>query len=81
LVAQLASEFNLEVELKNIILVADRFFEFLHSQGQFRTSAVVTAMSALPQIALQNSKNGFQRFLREKSNQAIIADRRTRSPR
>jgi hypothetical protein len=26
-----------------------------------------------PQIALQNSKNGFQRFLREKSNQAIIA--------
>jgi hypothetical protein len=33
LVAQLASEFNLEVELKNIILVAFRFFEFLHSQG------------------------------------------------
>ena len=27
LVAQLASEFNLEVELKNIILVAFRFFE------------------------------------------------------
>lgn len=41
--------------------------------GRFRTSAVLTAMSALPQIALQNSKNGFQRFLREKSNQAIIA--------
>jgi hypothetical protein len=34
LVAQLASEFNLQVELKNIILVAFRFFEFLHSQGQ-----------------------------------------------
>jgi hypothetical protein len=34
LVAQLASEFNLEVELKNIILIAFRFFEFLHSQGQ-----------------------------------------------
>jgi hypothetical protein len=32
----LASEFNLEVELKNIILVAFRFFEFLHSQGQKR---------------------------------------------
>jgi hypothetical protein len=32
LVAQLASEFNLEVELRNIILVAFRFFEFLHSQ-------------------------------------------------
>jgi hypothetical protein len=36
LVAQLASEFNLEVELKNIILVAFRFFEFLHSQGHYR---------------------------------------------
>ena len=36
LVVQLASEFNLEVELKNIILVAFRFFEFLHSQGQSR---------------------------------------------
>jgi len=31
-VARLASEFKLEVELKNIILVAFRFFEFLHSQ-------------------------------------------------
>jgi hypothetical protein len=36
LVAQLASELNLEVELKNIILVAFRFFEFLHSQGHTR---------------------------------------------
>src|SRR3977135_4298790 len=26
-------------------------------------------------IVLQNSKNGFQRFFREKSNQAITADR------
>src|SRR6476620_3441127 len=38
LVAQLASEFNLEVELKNIIPVVFRFFEFLHSQGQKRKS-------------------------------------------
>jgi hypothetical protein len=30
LVVQLASDFNLEVELKNIILVAFRFFEFSH---------------------------------------------------
>jgi hypothetical protein len=37
LVAQLASEFNLEVELKNIILTAFRVFEFLHSQGQKAT--------------------------------------------
>jgi hypothetical protein len=36
-VAQFASEFSLEVELKNIILVAFRFFEFLHSQGQQRS--------------------------------------------
>jgi len=34
LVVQLASDFNLEVELKHIILIAFRFFEFLHSQGQ-----------------------------------------------
>jgi hypothetical protein len=33
LAAQLASDFNLEVELKSIILIAFRFFEFLHSQG------------------------------------------------
>jgi hypothetical protein len=38
LVAQLASEFNLEVELENIILVAFRFFKFLHSQGQKQAS-------------------------------------------
>jgi hypothetical protein len=36
LVVQHAIEFNLEVELKNIILVAFRYFEFLHSQGQTR---------------------------------------------
>jgi hypothetical protein len=47
LVAQLASEFNLEVELKNIILVAFRFFEFLHSQGQKRKSRPCGGMSAL----------------------------------
>jgi hypothetical protein len=51
LVAQLASEFNLEVELKNIILVAFRFFEFLHSLGQNRKSrpcAGVRAISTPP---------------------------------
>jgi hypothetical protein len=32
-------------------------------------------MSALPPIVLQNSKNGSERFFREKSNQATIADR------
>jgi hypothetical protein len=48
LVAQLASEFNLEVELKNIILVAFRFFEFLHSQGQTQKSGRAIGKSALP---------------------------------
>lgn len=46
MVAQLASEFNLEVELKNIILVAFRFFEFLHSQGQSETSALDLGLAA-----------------------------------
>jgi hypothetical protein len=31
-------------------------------------------MSAFVPIVLQNSKNGFQRFFREKGNQATIAD-------
>jgi hypothetical protein len=47
LVAHLASEFNLEVELKNIILVAFRFFEFLHSQGQKRLGPRNRTTSAL----------------------------------
>jgi hypothetical protein len=34
LVVQHAIEFNLKVELKKIILVAFRYFKFLHSQGQ-----------------------------------------------
>jgi hypothetical protein len=38
LVALLASKFNLEAELKNIILVAFRFFEFSHSQGHVWTA-------------------------------------------
>ena len=36
LVAQRASGFNLEIELKNIILRRVSIFEFLHSQGQTR---------------------------------------------
>ena len=38
LVAQRASGFNLEIELKNIILRRVSIFEFLHSQGQTRKS-------------------------------------------
>jgi hypothetical protein len=36
-VAQRASGFNLEIELKNIILRRVSIFEFLHSQGQKAT--------------------------------------------
>src|SRR6266511_424142 len=36
LVAQRASGFNLEIELKNIILRRVSIFEFLHSQGHSR---------------------------------------------
>ena len=38
LVAQRASGFNLEVELKNIILRRVSIFEFLHSQGHVWTT-------------------------------------------
>jgi hypothetical protein len=48
LVAQRASGFNLEIELKNIILRRVSIFEFLHSQGQKATSAGDWARSALP---------------------------------
>ena len=47
LVAQRASGFNLEIELKNIILRRVSIFEFLHSQGQLRNSAHPGARSAL----------------------------------
>jgi hypothetical protein len=46
LVVQHAIQFDLEVELKNIILVAFRYFEFLHSQGP--KSAALTARRVLP---------------------------------
>src|ERR1700694_1721751 len=45
---QFENTFDLEIELKNVILVAFQFFAFSHSQGQFRKSALVTARSALP---------------------------------
>jgi hypothetical protein len=47
----------------------------LHVAGTKRTHRRCDEISALGGIVLQNSKNGFQRFFREKSNQAIIADR------
>ena len=56
LVAQLASEFNLEVELKNIILVAFRFFEFLHSQGQNRKRPHLNGKSVLPRPKADKTK-------------------------
>jgi hypothetical protein len=50
LVAQRASGFNLEIELKNIILRRVSIFEFLHSQGQkgdIRGRLHSTTLSAL----------------------------------
>jgi hypothetical protein len=58
LVAQLASEFNLEVELKNIILIAFRFFEFLHSQGhlrQFHHARVTSDLPPTPDVSLRRN--------------------------
>ena len=48
LVAQHAIQFNLEVELENIILVAFRYFEFLHSQGHSRHFDRASFTSGLP---------------------------------
>jgi hypothetical protein len=48
LVVHRASGFNLEIELKNIILRRVSIFEFLHSQGQKATSTDDGIASALP---------------------------------
>jgi hypothetical protein len=44
---QFENTFDLEIELKNVILVAFRFFSFLHSQGQKRPSEAPTVTSVL----------------------------------
>src|SRR2546430_10770323 len=48
LVAQRASGFNLEIELKNIILRRVSIFEFLRSQGHSRRFDGTMATSGLP---------------------------------
>jgi hypothetical protein len=48
LVAQRASGFNLEIELKNIILRRVSIFEFLHSQGHSRHFGRRPTSSSLP---------------------------------
>jgi hypothetical protein len=52
----LQAKFNLEVELKNIILVAFRFFEFLHSQGQNRKRPHLNGKSVLPRPKADKTK-------------------------
>ena len=64
-VAQLASDFNLEVELKNIILIAILFFEFLHSQGHFRKLDRLNGMSDLPPKADIRRQGRHVRFVQE----------------
>jgi hypothetical protein len=48
LVAQRAGGFNLEIELKNIILRRVSIFEFLHSQGHLQTYPAQDGVSASP---------------------------------
>src|ERR1700752_5389104 len=48
LVAQRASGFNLEIELRKIILRRVSIFEFLHSQGHLQTCPAQDGMSASP---------------------------------
>ena len=50
LVAKRATGFNLEIELKNIILRRDLIFKFLHSQGQIRTSSLGAARPLPPGV-------------------------------
>jgi len=53
---QFESTFDCEIELKNVILVAFRFFAFLHSQGHSRRSDHAPVTSAYLSIAdLQQS--------------------------
>jgi hypothetical protein len=61
---QFESTFDLEIELKNLILVAFRFFAFLHSQGQKRKSALVTAVSAFLPLATTERTSREVRFVR-----------------
>ena len=62
LVAQRASGFNLEIELKNIILRRVSNFEFLHSQGQTQKSGRATGKSALPPRAASRKSNNMSAF-------------------
>jgi hypothetical protein len=49
---QFENTFDLEIELKNVILVAFRFFSFLHSQGQNRKSLLHSINSSARGSAL-----------------------------
>ena len=45
---QFENTFDLEIELKNVILVAFRFFAFLHNQGHSRPKSTIQVTSAYP---------------------------------
>src|SRR5882724_7823682 len=61
--AHIASAFNFEIEIKNIILVALRTFEFSHGLGQKRKCRRFQVMSALPHKADINSRDRDVRFV------------------
>lgn len=57
LIAQRAGGFNLEIELKDIILRRVSIFEFSHSQGQKRKSRPCGGVSALPLAVSTGRRN------------------------
>ena len=65
----------------SFLVLLIRFYEGVRlthqtsESGPSATSGDVRYSAAMGGIVLQNSKNGLQRFFREKSNQATIADR------
>src|SRR5882672_1200252 len=59
--AHIASAFNFEIEIKNIILVALRTFEFSHGLGQKRKSDPAILTSVLPSTADIRQRGGHVR--------------------
>jgi hypothetical protein len=62
LVLELASAFNLEDELRNVILAVFRFFAFSHSQGQWRRSCRCLIRSGLLPPADRRANADFRRY-------------------
>jgi hypothetical protein len=57
--AHIASAFNFEIEIKNIVLVALRTFEFSHGLGHWRKLASALPLSAFPSTADISRGDGY----------------------